>query len=659
MVIFAKLGRLPVLLSFADLFILALTSMEYNHVVKAREPLDTTETPAELRAALEEVQKPAPKKPEGRDEVFWAPLKPEYLAPPKAPQEKKVEVIEEPAMAIEEAKAEANEFESAALETPPPSKKAKLTRHAERKNKVQRPIGSDFATICRAIASGESCKAMETTGECRWSHDFEGFMASQPPPLEGPCPSFRHFGRCRYGLVCRYRGDHSSTDEAGKLKNVVDEDKWRTSLELAKGSYLPASVDASNYDELVQHFNWLPMESNHITKDLMKTLQKRQFTFVKAVLAQHQITTRQNSPNRSYVIAPKERTKKVDFAGKLILAPLTTIGNLPFRRICKRLGADITIGEMALTHKLLSGQSQEWALVHRHESEDVFGVQIAGSHVDQCTNVVELLNKHSQVDFIDLNVGCPVDMMCQQGLGSALLSRLTRLEDIVTGMCQTSMVPITVKVRIGRDWDHPITHSQIAPVVHQWGASALTVHGRSKEQRYRNEANWDYIEKCASVCKVPLIGNGDIYSWEEAESHLARDNLSSLMLARGAITKPWLFTEIKEKRTWDISSHERMDILKEFVHNGLEHWGSDGQGVEKTRYFLLNWLSLLNRYIPVGLLERVPIRIGQKAPQFIGRDDLETLMGSPDVDDMLKISEMLLGPTPSNFKFEPKHKAGG
>ena len=637
---------------------ITLTSMEYNHVVKERAPLDSEENGAELRAVLEETQKPEVKKSDDRDQVFWAPLKPEYIAPPRAPKEKKEEIKEVVAGATEGENLEAKEEEEAKLENPPPAKKAKMSRHAERKNKVQRPIGAEFATICRAIAAGEPCRLLEKNGECRFSHDVESFIASQPPPLEGPCPSFRHFGRCRYGLVCRYRGDHCITDEGGKLKNIVNQEKWLASIEAAK-SYLPAKLDYSNFDELMQHFNWLPMESNHITKDLMKNLQKRQFTFVKAVLAQHQITTRQNSPNRSYVIAPKERSKTVDFKGKLILAPLTTIGNLPFRRICKRFGADITIGEMALTHKLLSGQAQEWALVHRHESEDVFGVQIAGSHVDQCTNVVEVLNKHTQVDFIDLNVGCPVDLMCQQGLGSALLSRLTRLEDIVTGMAQTSMVPITVKVRIGRDWDHPITHSQIAPVVHQWGASALTVHGRSKEQRYRNDANWDYIEQCALACKVPLIGNGDIYNWEEAEAHFSRNSISSLMLARGAIIKPWLFTEIKEKRTWDISSHERMGILKEFVDNGLEHWGSDAQGVEKTRYFLLNWLSLLNRYIPVGLLERVPIRIGQKAPQFIGRDDLETLMGSADIDDMLKLSVMLLGPTPSNFKFEPKHKAGG
>lgn len=631
--------------------------MEYEHVVKPKAPLDTEDNGAELREALKESSKAsAPKVPDARDIVFWAPLKPEYLAPPKQVEKKE----EKP---LKEAEVSASIEEEAAaekLENPPPAKKAKLSKHAERKSKVQRPIGSQFATICHSIAAGEPCRRMEKEGACRFSHDVESFLSSEPEPLEGECPSFRKFGRCRFGIVCRFRGDHTRTNEDGKKICVVNEELWRKSLEEAKASYLPSNLDYEDYEAIKNAFRWLPDEANHVSKEIQQNLKKRAFPFVKSVIAQHQITTRQNSPNRSYVIVPKEKSKTVDFKGKLILAPLTTVGNLPFRRICKRLGADITIGEMALTQKLLSGQAQEWALVHRHESEEIFGVQIAGAHVDQCTNAVEVLNKHTQVDFIDLNVGCPVDLMCQQGLGSALLTRLTRLEDIVTGMSQTSQVPITVKVRIGKDWDHPITHAQIAPVVHKWGASALTVHGRSKEQRYRNEANWEYISKCASACRVPLIGNGDIYSWEEAEAHLSSETgISSLMIARGAIIKPWLFNEIKERRHWDISSSERMDILREFTNNGLEHWGSDSQGVEKTRYFLLNWLSLLNRYVPVGLLERVPIRIGHKAPRFIGRDDLETLMGSSDLDDMLKLSSMLLGPAPDNFKFEPKHKAGG
>ncbi|KAM4884068.1 tRNA-dihydrouridine(47) synthase [NAD(P)(+)]-like [Sylvia borin] len=348
--------------------------------------------------------------------------------------------------------------------------------------------------------------------------------------------------------------------------------------------------------------------------------------------------------------------KKLEIQGKLYLAPLTTCGNLPFRRICKHFGADVTCGEMAVCTNLLQGQSSEWALLKRHHTEDIFGVQLEGAFPDTMTKCAELLNRTIDMDFVDINVGCPIDLVYKKGGGCALMTRSNKFEQIVRGMNSVLDVPLTVKIRTGVQEKVNVAH-KIIPRIREWGASMVTLHGRSREQRYTRSADWEYIAECARLASpMPLFGNGDILSYEDANRAMQM-GVSGIMIARGALIKPWLFTEIKEQRHWDISSSERFDILKDFTNYGLEHWGSDTQGVEKTRKFLLEWLSFLCRYIPVGLLEHLPQRINERPPYYLGRDYLETLMASQNVDDWIKISELLLGPVPPSFTFLPKHKA--
>jgi tRNA-dihydrouridine synthase 3 len=277
-----------------------------------------------------------------------------------------------------------------------------------------------------------------------------------------------------------------------------------------------------------------------------------------------------------------------------------------------------------------------------------------------------VLEANTTVDFVDLNLGCPLDMICKKGGGASLMKSGKKLKACLEGITNTLSCPITIKMRTGWDEGHPFAH-ELVPKIQSWGLdgiAAIMIHGRSRLQRYSRYADWDYISKVATsqsdeMDKIPLIGNGDIFSYTDYEEKIAREGVeATAMLGRGALVKPWLPTEIKERRHWDISASERLDILKQFVKYGLEHWGTDQMGVNNVRRFLLEWLSFLYRYVPVGMLEVLPQQMNQRPPvNMCGRSDLETLMLSDNCADWIKLTEMLLGPVPEGFDFQPKHKA--
>lgn len=511
----------------------------------------------------------------------------------------------------------------------PPHKKLRGQNHSRPHHRPQ----PQSAKLCfRHLAKEGSCPHGE---QCRYSHDLQAFLSSKPADLGDKCPLVEAHGGCRYGAVCRFAEAHPGGATAA-----------------------PHSVDG---------ISGTPGECNVLSKELQQALRKRQFDFGSSTKILEEISggaavngvTNGQTLNECIDDVGPEEPKKVDFRGKLYLAPLTTVGNLPFRRVCKEFGADITCGEMAMAANLLQGQPSEWALLKRHSSEDLFGVQLCGAHPDVMTRCAQLLKEKCSVDFVDINMGCPIDFVYKKGAGSGLMGRAKKLSEIVYGMVGALDVPLTVKMRAGMHEGRPIAHQVIAQLIEAPRKPALiTVHPRSREQRYTKSADWAYLDRCAQAANpIPVFGSGDVLSWEDAEKRLSETSVSGLMIARGALIKPWIFTEIKEKRHWDISSSERLAILRKYTAYGLDHWGSDTEGVERTRRFLLEWLSFLHRYIPVGLLEVLPQKINERPPPYRGRDDLETLFASPSCADWLKISEMLLGPLPEGFSFLPKHKA--
>ncbi|WFD03754.1 tRNA-dihydrouridine(47) synthase [NAD(P)(+)] [Malassezia obtusa] len=371
-------------------------------------------------------------------------------------------------------------------------------------------------------------------------------------------------------------------------------------------------------------------------------------------------------------VRPAEK-RRLDWRGELYLAPLTTTGNLPFRRVCASFGSDIHCGEMALAESFTAGHASEWSLTRRWDGERVFGTQVCGAKPEYLVPAAEALAREvgSGLDFVDVNCGCPIDLVYNKGAGSALLDHASKLGRIVRGMNEAlGEIPVTIKLRTGTSAKQT-THKIFARAQTEWGVGGVTLHGRSRKQRYKNDADWAYIGTCAQTLRdtvrewnesartadepemapVPIYGNGDVYGFRDYYEHLERTGVDGEMIARGALIKPWVFTEIKERRDWDISARERLDIVRQFADYGLTHWGADTQGVNTTRRFLCEMLSFTHRYIPLGLLEHVPVRMNDRPPPFQGRDALETLLSSPSAADWVRISEMFLGKAPDHWSF--------
>lgn len=501
---------------------------------------------------------------------------------------------------------------------------------------------SVFIDVDESVAEIPVC----TRENCPNMHDVEEYLKNKLPDLGDSCYVYESKGHCPWGITCRY-GKHHITSNGRNMKD-------RQQIE--------AYENSGRSDDDRNCFSF--------SKDLMTSLRKKTYDFSASNLAIKQYDDRKvsrtdGSDDQKYgcfedtdlISLRQDEKKKIMWNDKLYLAPLTTVGNLPFRRICKEYGADVTCSEMVLSTSIITG-TNEWTLCKRHHTEDLFGIQIGGNNPYTLTKCFQVLQEQAEVDFIDLNLGCPTEQICLSGSGCGLMMRKNVLRACVQSMSSVANIPFTIKCRTGFYRDEKIA-LKFLPLLADSNISLVTIHGRTKEQMYSKQANWQYINECSeSVKDIPIFGNGDILSFTDynfIKEHYP--SVSGVMIARGALYKPWIFTEIKEQRHWDVSSSDRMDILKKYVHYGLEHWGSDTRGVENVRRFLLEWLSFLHRYIPVGLLERVPQHINQRPPTFIGRNDLETMFASSKSQDWIRISEMLLGPVPPNFTFVPKHKA--
>lgn len=323
---------------------------------------------------------------------------------------------------------------------------------------------------------------------------------------------------------------------------------------------------------------------------------------------------------------PSDRSFLEQLPGAIVMAPMTKGSNLPYRRLCVELGARVLVSEMVVARRLKQRRRGELALIRRAPDEPCFGVQLAGNRPDEMAWAATLVEARD-ADFVDLNLGCPIDHFTRKGLGAALARQPNRVRRVVEAMRTAVQVPVTVKIRLG--WSAAKrNYLDLAQAAVDGGAVALTVHGRTREARYRHPADWDAIAEIAAAVAIPVIGNGDLLFPHEIADRLEASGCAAVMIARGVLIKPWLFRE-RSTGYHDISASERLAIYRRYVELGRAHWGDDEHGLTRLREFLRWHVGFWCRYAPRRADGSWPSMQERESAPF-SRSPLEALLARSD-----------------------------
>lgn len=270
----------------------------------------------------------------------------------------------------------------------------------------------------------------------------------------------------------------------------------------------------------------------------------------------------------------KLKIGNVELENNILLAPMAGITDLPFRLICKQFGPGLVCTEMVSSKGLFYNDKKTEQILDTTNEKRPVAMQIFGNEVEAMKYAAQYVSK--KADIIDINMGCPAPKVVKNGDGSKLLLDLDLAEEIVSQVVRTATVPVTVKIRKGWDNEH-IVAVEAAKRIEKAGASAITIHGRTRSEYYTGTADWEIIKQVKQAVNIPVIGNGDIKSPEDAKKIFEQTNVDGIMIGRAALGNPWIFRDVVDylsgREVKPVSNEEKLEIILQHIELAVKQKG--------------------------------------------------------------------------------------